>query len=193
MATLTPTTELEAVNIMLGTIGEAPISSLEVSGLVDVAVAKQMLHEVSREVQSRGWDFNQEYNYPLALDVDGFLSVPTNSLRVDTSGEYSQYDVVVRGNRLYDRENHTFVFSKTIKVDLTLFLAFEEMPEAARYFITVRAARRFQDRFLPSESGHVFSEVDEKAAAVTLKEAEGDTGDYNMLTHSYSVASILER
>jgi hypothetical protein len=193
MATYTPTTELEAVNIMLGTIGEAPISSLEVSGLVDVAVAKQLLHEVSRDVQSKGWDFNQEYEYPLARTTDGFVLVPTNALRVDTTTAFKGYDVVVRGERLYDRTNHTFVFPETLKVDMTIFLPFNEMPEAARYYITVRAARKFQDRNLPSEAAHVYTEQDEKDALVTLKEAEGDTGDYNMFTHSYSVARVLER
>jgi hypothetical protein len=193
MATLTPTTELEAVNIMLGTIGEAPISSLEVSGLVDVAVAKQLLHEVSREVQARGWDFNQENDYPLARSTEGFVSVPSNALRVDTTTEFKNYDVVVRGQRLYDRKSHSYTFPETLKVDMLLFLPFEEMPEAARYYVTVRAARKYQDRTLPSDSAHVYTEKDENDALVTLKEAEGDTGDYNMFTHSYSVASILER
>lgn len=193
MATLTPTTELEAVNILLGTIGEAPISTLEVSGLVDVAVAKQLLNEVSREVQAKGWDFNQETDYPLPLDTDGFIQVPANALRVDTTQEFKEYPVVVRGRRLYNKKTHSFVFTKPLKVEIIFFLAFDELPEAARYFITIRAARKFQDRNLPNDSAHVYTDQDEADAWVTLREAEGDTGDYNMLTSSYSVASILER
>ena len=46
----TPTTELEAVNIMLSTIGEAPVNNLD-SGLVDAETAETILKNVSRDVQ----------------------------------------------------------------------------------------------------------------------------------------------
>ena len=46
------TTELEAVNIMLSSIGEAPVNSLS-SGLVDAELAQTTLHNVSREVQAQ--------------------------------------------------------------------------------------------------------------------------------------------
>ena len=61
------TTELEAVNIMLSSIGEAPVNSLS-SGLVDAELAQTTLHNVSREVQAAGWSFNTEYNRSYALD-----------------------------------------------------------------------------------------------------------------------------
>lgn len=193
MTTLVPTTELEAVNIMLATIGEAPVSSLEVSGLTDVAIAKQVLSEVSRAVQTKGWHFNSEVEYPLVPNSDGFIVPPTNTLRVDTNKFYCDYDVVQRGNRLYDRGNRTYVFPETLKVDLILLLAFEEIPEAVRYYITIRAARLFQRRILGAEYTERYTEADEMAALVTMQEAEGDTGDANVLTGSYSVAMILER
>lgn len=191
--TSTPTSELEAVNVMLQTIGESPVSSLEISGLADVAIAKQVLSEVSREVQSSGWHFNSEYDYPLAPSVDGYLLPPTNTMRVDTTKEYNHFDVTMRGTRLYDRENRTYVFTDTLKVNLILLLDFSELPEAARYYITLRAARKFQKRVLGSETLDAYTKEDEFAALVTLKEAEGDTGDYNMLNGSYSVAMILDR
>jgi hypothetical protein len=60
MATLTytPTTRLEAVNLMLSVIDEAPIHTLEVSGLADADVAQQILHEKLRSLQTRRWNFN---------------------------------------------------------------------------------------------------------------------------------------
>ncbi|OAM53359.1 hypothetical protein A7981_05680 [Methylovorus sp. MM2] len=178
---------------MLDCIGESPVSSLDGTGLADVASAKRILRETSREVQNRGWDFNSEKNYPLPLSVDGFIYTPTNTLRIDTTKEFQDVDVVHRGSRLYDRGNRTYVFTKTIKVDLLLGLPFEELPEAARHYITIRSARKFVDRDMPSEAGHVYTQKDEDLALVTLKEAEGDTGDYNMFNGSNSVARILER
>jgi hypothetical protein len=190
---LTLTTELAAVNLMLGAIAESPVSTLEDSGLADVATARAILSETSREVQARGWDFNSETNYPLPRDGDNYIPVPANVLRVDTTKEYREYDVVQRGFRLYDRKNHSYAFDKTLKVDIMFLLPFEELPEAARYYIAIRAARKFVDREQPSETGHRYTQEDEDTALVTLKEAEGDTGDYNMLSGSYSVASILAR
>ena len=190
---LVPTTELEAVNILLDTISEAPVSTLEDTGLVDVAVARQRLREVSRSVQSKGWDFNSEPDYPLPLTTTGEIEVPPNALRVNTSGYFKHSKIVQRGSRLYDKENHTYKFEKPVTVDIIFLLPFNELPEAARYYITVRAARIFQDRIQGSDGDHQYTAQDEMDALVTLKEAEGDTGDYNILRGSNSVASILER
>ena len=193
MALLTPTSELDAVNTMLTTIGEAPVASLEVSGLSDVAIAKQVLAEVSRAVQTKGWYFNTEKEYPLSPTMEGYLLPPSNTLRVDSNKEYSDVDVVMRGTKLYNLKEHTNIFTKTIKVDLVILLPFDELPEAARYYITIRASRIFQKRVLGSEAIEQFTQSDEGIALATLKEAEVDTGDYNMFNGSYSVASILQR
>ena len=52
------TSELEAINTMLGVIGESPINDLSAVNQTDVILAKDILTEVSREVQSQGWYFN---------------------------------------------------------------------------------------------------------------------------------------
>ena len=188
-----PTTELDAVNVMLSTIGEAPVSSLEVSGLTDVAIAKTILNETSKAVQSRGWHFNSEINYELSPTVDGHLLPPTNTLRIDPTKLFGQYDVTHRGTKLYNREKHTYVFTDPIKFDLILMLAFDEMPEAARYYITIRASRIFQRRMLGAETLEQFTAEEEGRALVVVQEAEGDTGDHNVLSGSHSVAGILGR
>jgi hypothetical protein len=56
----TSMTELEAVNVLLTTIGEAPVNTLTGNQVTDVTVAKQVLLEISREIQSQGWHFNTE-------------------------------------------------------------------------------------------------------------------------------------
>lgn len=190
---LTPTTELDAVNTMLTTIGESPVSTLEVSGLTDVAIAKQVLRETSRVVQSKGWHFNTEINYPLSPNDDGYLVPPPNTIRIDTNNKYLDRDVVMRGTKLYDRENHTYVFDAALEVDLIVFLDFTELPEAARHYITVRSARVFQRRVLGSDAIESFTQDEEAHALAALAEAEGDTGDVNVLNSSYTAASILER
>ena len=63
MTIQTRTTELEAVNTILSTIGEAPINSLTGALPVDATVAKNVLSEIAREVQSAGWHFNTHYKF----------------------------------------------------------------------------------------------------------------------------------
>lgn len=192
MNDLTQTTELEAVNAMLGTIGESPISTLEISGSVFTEMAKSTLHEISREVQAKGWYFNSETDYPVTPDINGEIILPLNTLSVDPTAEYWSYDLVQRGTRMYDRGNHTYTINKTVKFNFIFFLAFEEMPENARRYVTIRAARLFQDRTIGSQEIHGFTKDDENAAYVSLEHANGDAADFNILS-SPSSTNILER
>jgi hypothetical protein len=190
----TPTTELEAVNLMLSVIGESPISSLSDSSMVDAVLARQVLTEVSRTVQSKGWHFNTEKFYPLLPTVyEKEIKVPSNCLKVDTVSPDGEIDVVHRGSRLYDRTNHTYKFDKGVKVDMVVFLPFNEIPEAARHYIAVRAARVFQARNVGAEALWQFTAQDERDALTTFKKAEGDTADHNILSGSNSVARIIRR
>ena len=188
---LSPTTELEAINTMLSTIGESPVNTVEDTGNVDVVIARQILQNVSREVQARGWHFNTEINYTITPDSEGYLVLPNTVLKVDTVYPDSSKDVVVRGSRLYDRENHTYVSTDAVKVDMTILLTFDELPEVARNYVTIRASRIFQERVVGSDTLHAFNSQDEARAMVSLMEYEADTADLNILSGNYSVYRIL--
>ena len=188
---LSPTTELEAINTMLSTIGESPVNAVEATGNVDVVIARQILQSVSREVQARGWHFNTEKNYTITPDSEGYLVLPNTVLKVDTVYPDSSKDVVVRGSRLYDREKHTYVFTDAVKVDMTILLTFDELPEVARNYVTIRASRIFQERVVGSDTLHAFNSQDEARAMVSLMEYEADTADLNILSGNYSVYRIL--
>ena len=188
---LSPTTELEAINTMLSTIGESPVNAVEDTGNVDVVIARQILQSVSREVQARGWHFNTEINYTITPDSDGYLVLPNTVLKVDTVYPDSSKDVVVRGSRLYDREKHTYVFTDAVKVDMTILLTFDELPEVARNYATIRSSRIFQERVVGSDTLHAFNSQDEARAMVSLMEYEADTADLNILSGNYSVYRIL--
>jgi len=193
--TPTLTTELEAVNILLGSTGESPVSSLDDPSLVDVALAKSILDETSISVQTIGAHYNQEYDYPLIPDTDGFINVPANCTKIDTTGLSVAKDLVLRGSRLYDKENRTYVFDTTVTiyVDLVLLLPFDELPQYARRYITVKAARRYQARIVGSDTLFGFTQTEEQEAMITYEQAESDTEDNNILSDSYSVSSIVYR
>lgn len=191
---VTPTTELEAVNLMLDVIGESPITTLQDSAVVDAVKAKQVLSEVSRAVQSIGWHFNTEENYVLVPTVfEKEIQLPANCLQVRTVYPNETTDVAQRGQRLYDRQKHSFQFDNGLTVDMIILLPFEELPETARYYIAIRAARVFQARTVGSETLYKFTADDEAMALASLKKAEGRTRKVNMFTSSWSVAKNLQR
>lgn len=188
---MTPTTTLEAVNIMLSSIGEAPVNSLA-SGLVDAEMAETILNATSREIQSRGWKFNTEKKFRITPNTDGEILLPTNTLKADINQSTRELDLVQRGNKMYNLISHSYKVGTTVELDLVVFLDFELLPEAARHYITIKAARVFQDRTVGSESLHGFQERDEVSAMIEMKDAEGDTGDYTIFDN-YAVARVLDR
>ena len=193
---LSMTTELDAINIMLGTIGEAPINSLEAAtGVVDAVTARSILNEVSVQVQEEGWHFNTEYEFVLTPELSTKeIYIAPNVIEADASKyDRNDIDVAIRGNRLYDRKNKTFQFQQEIKADLTVLLEFNELPQAARHYITIRAARVFQQRVVGSDTLGSFTEADEARALRAMRRFEARTADYNILTGNYSVMRIIDR
>ena len=76
--------ELQAVNMMLTTIGEQPIMNLDdKAGLQDASIAQDILHSTSRQVQSKGWIFNTDLQVTKTPNGKGKFVVDPNILRVD--------------------------------------------------------------------------------------------------------------
>jgi hypothetical protein len=190
---LTVTSKLEAINTMLTSIGEIPVSSITNATTNDVSIAIQILDHVSREVQARGWFFNTDINYSLTPNNNNQIELPANALRVELADGYRRHDFVERNRKLYDRVNNTFTITNNIKVNIVFLLDFSELPEVARHYILVRASRIFQDRMLVSSELHKFHEMDELQSYMSLKEAEGDIGRHNILTGNYDVYRVLDR
>ena len=192
----TPTTKLEAVNSMLSTIGEAPVNSLT-SGLVDAETAETILNEVSRSVQAHGWNFNSEPDYTVAADTSGNVILPTEIIRADLANSETKYrsttnEYVQRGNKMYDKIKHSFNIDKALKLDVVVLLDFEVCPEVARRYVTVKAARIFQERVVGSDTLSAMNRNDEQEALFSLREMEGDNGDYNIFD-DYSTSRVLDR
>lgn len=185
-------TELEAVNLMLSVIGESPVNSLIGTGLSDVATAQGVLTEVSREVQDDGWFFNSESNVVLPIAADGFIYAPIDALRIEPMGTETA-QITIRGNRLYDRLNHTFTFTVAPTLSITYFLQYTDLPQAARFYIAVRAARKFQKRNLGSDLLERFTEQDELESLANIQDQDTSAGEYNILTGNMSMTNICVR
>ena len=195
MTTQTRTSELEAVNTILSTIGESPLNSLSGSLPVDGTIAKNVLSEVSREVQSQGWHFNTHYKVTLSRDTNNKIPLATNIVRVEIDPRrYSKvsYDIVQRNNELYNLAKNEDTFDTNFKdATVVYLLPFDEIPEQAKRYITIRSARIFHDRTLGANTIHKFSQEDEAKSLSILKQAESHTGDYSIFDSPEQAYTIL--
>jgi len=197
MTIQTRTTELEAVNTMLSTIGEAPLSSLSGVLPVDGTIAKNVLDEICREVQSQGWHYNTHYKATLSRDNTNKIPVANNVLRVELDPyKYSKasYDIVQRNNYLYNLAKNTDVFDRDFEdVTIVYLLDFPDVTEQCKRYITIRSARVFHDRTLGATTLHKFSKEDELRALAVAKQAEASVGDYTIFDDplfAYTVSRV---
>lgn len=186
-----PMSKLDAVNICLSSMGEPSINSLD-GVAVDAQMASDLIDETSMTVQSIGFHWNREV-HTISPNVSGNILIPANTARVDTVDGSKSTDVIQRGLRLYDIPNNSYVFTDALTVELYVILPFDELPLAAKQYITIRAARILQQRLLGNETLYKFNAQDEKSAYAVLIQDDMESADYNMLTDSWSVASILNR
>lgn len=186
----TLTSKLEAVNSMLGHIGESPVNSISDTNALPISAATAIsaLDEVSRSVQAEGWHFNTELKVTLSPAGDGTITLSDDILEVDTTD--ASIDVAQRGLSLFDRANNTSVFAKDLEVNLTRLLDFTSLPEAARRYITLVASRVFQGRMVGSRELEALIARDEYNARADLMDAEGNNSDRTIFD-SYAVASRI--
>ncbi len=188
----TLTSKLEAVNSMLGHIGETPVNSISNTSALPVSAATAIyaLDEISREVVSEGWHFNTEVNVTLSPAGDGTITLTDDIIEMDTID--SSIDVVQRGLKLFDRSNNTSVFTSNLKVTQTRLLDWESLPEPARRYITLKASRVFQGRLVGSRELEALIARDEYNARADLMDSEVSTADRTIFD-SYDVASRVGR
>jgi len=148
----------------------------------DVAIVLNTLREVSREVQSEGWTFNKEYDYPITPDSNNEVLIPNNALQMDLNQNYPvnmNRDAVNRGGKLYDRTAHSYTWDdETIYVDITWYFDWENIPAPVQAFIVARAASIVSSRIIGDGSQYQMLQQKEAFARSMALEYECNQGDY---------------
>ena len=190
--TVAATTELECINIMLAAIGEAPVNSLTGTVPVDVRLAQSTLTEVNKQVQSEGWSFNTEIDVTLTRNASNNIVLGTDVLRVDAqTHDHPSIDPIQRGLKLYDRKKNTFVFDEDLKCTVVYFRSFDELPEQARSYMTIKAARIFVDRLVSDQSLRTYTQEDEIRARSVLMETDLSNADHNILIGDPAISDAI--
>lgn len=188
-----PLTELEAVNDMLASIGESPVSTLQDHGVVDAVFARSTLQKISKEVQAEGWFFNREQGVTLTPTYpDQEIYLPETALSLTFLDPPVVGAYVQRGLRLYNRTTQSYKFTHPITVSLILELPFAELPEQAKTYIQQRATRIFQERSLGSAELSRLTVQDEASSLAALKSLEADQTRSSLLS-SADLSYVTQR
>ena len=179
--TTVPVNELEAVNMLLAAVGEAAVSSLETATTVDVTQAKNLLSNINREAQQKGWHFNTEWDVVLTLDSDSRIPLGTTVLSIYSPSKLT----TIRGREgspfLYDLSNNTFTWTASVNDAVTItLLDFEDIPQTARQYITTKAARIFQEEIIGQVSAEAVNRQEEVEAYADLLDDEGERSGFNV-------------
>ena len=186
-STIDTDTELSAVNSILGSIGQSPITELNFEN-PEVSFIYNILTEVNKDVQNEGWHFNSEYHIKLTPETGTkYITLPANTLRYDIHDGLvdKTKDVVVRNGRLYDLADHTDEFDTDIYIDAVTLYPFADLPNPFQRYITYRSAVRAATQLVSNPQLAQALQVDENKARATCLEYECDMGDHSFLGHEH--------
>lgn len=191
----TPTaamTKLDAVNLMLASIGQSPLNTLTGTIPKDGAKAVLSLDTELRAVLTLGWSFNSDIEYPLS-PTDGKIDIPSTAIFVDpTFGEPFVMRWDTDALRLYNTQKRSFdEFTNDVKVDIVWLFDFEEIPQHARMYIATKAGRKFQVGIMASAILYEFTKEIEAEAYAGFRRLELRQQDYNI--NRFSVAAHRRR
>ena len=173
--------ELEAVNLLLSAIGEAAVSSLETATTVEVTQAKNLLSNVNRAAQQKGWHFNTEWDVVLTRDSDNRIPLSESILSVYQPGQL----MTIRGRSgsmyAYDLDNNTFTWTKNLNNAVTItLLDFVDTPNTFRQYVTTRAARIFKEEIIGQVSAETVNRQEEAEAYADLLDDDAERSGLNV-------------
>ena len=179
--------ELPAVNQILQSCGQAPVTTLDQTN-PDVAIAYQTLLEVSREVQAEGWSFNKELNYEIVPDNNNEILIPNNMLQIDLSDNPNNmgYDVSRRSGKLYDKISHSYTWAKDkekVQCDIVWLFDWVDLPRPIQDYITARAASIVSSRIVGDANQYQILQQKETFTRAMAMEYECNQGDYTFFGH----------
>jgi len=186
--TTNATEELPAVNEILASVGQAPVTTLDQTN-PDVAIAYDTLLNVSREVQAEGWTFNTEEYYPMTPDANGEIPIANNILQIDLHDEKdNSYETVRRSGKLYEKINHTYDWTTltgwdTVRCDIVWLFDWVDLPRPMQDYIVAKASTVVSSRIVGDPQMFRILQAKEMDNRAKAMEYECNQGDYTFFGH----------
>jgi len=193
------TTKLQAVNTMLSVIGESSTNTLTGTVPFEVSLAEDILDEVIKELCQDSYVFNTELDITVIPDVSNHLIAQSHWVRVQAADsetdEYVLREITPGSGSylLYSMTDKTNEFTGSVSVNIVYLLEFANLPEAAKRYCTIRAARVYADRLVGSKDIRAFSQVDELEARAKLLNYEVGVDKLNVLRDNSHARNLINR
>ena len=187
--TVTIDTELSAVNAILGSIGQSPISGIDFTN-PEISFIYNILKEVNQDVQNEGWTFNLEYHIKENVSTsDNKIIIGSDVIRIDMTDEWDRTRDFVRRKdsdgiwKMYDRVNHTFEYPDDdyFYVNKVRLLEFEDIPSVFQRYIIYKASGRAAVQLVSNQQLQQMLSTYELQARATAMEYECNQGDHNFM------------
>jgi len=175
-------TELSAVNSILGSIGQSPITTLNFQN-PEISFIYNILSEVTKDVLNEGWHFNTEEHLPFSPDSNKNILIPSNCLRFDLhEGQVSRSkDVVKRNGKLYDKVNHTDQFDGELLLDVVYLFSFDDIPSVFQRFIIAKSSTRAAAQLITNTELVQLLQQQEALSRASVMEYECEQGDHSYM------------
>ena len=173
-------TELSAVNSILGAIGQSPLTTLNFTN-PETSFIYNILEETIKDVLNEGWHFNTEHHVEVVPDSNGHLIIPTTYLRYDLSdgSENRHMDVVRRDGRLYDKVNHSDIFTGSLFLDVVYLYSFTDIPSVFQRYIIAKSSSRAAAQLVANAETFKLLQQQEALSRAALVEYECNQGDHS--------------
>ena len=174
-------TELSAVNSILGAIGQSPLTTLNFDN-PEVAMIYNLLRDANVDTQAEGWHFNTEKHVKFAIDANGKIAIGNDILSMDLHDNQARRtsNLVRRNGFLYDKQDHTDVFTADLDLDVVRLYNFEDLPIVFRRYITYRASRVAATKLVANPQLVKLLAQQEALSRASLMEYECNQADHSM-------------
>ena len=191
--TIETNTELSAVNSILGSIGQSPITQLKdpTTGAIananpEIQFIYNLLRDANIDTQVEGWHFNRERHVEFTPDsTTNKIAISNDVVKLDLTDNWStrEYNFIRRGGFLYDKLTHTDEFPDIdkIELDVTKVYAFEDTPPVFRRYVTYRASRMAATQLVANPQLVRLLGAQEALARAALMEYECNQGNHSMM------------
>lgn len=181
-------TLLDAVNRILISTGELPVEALEENPITEVALAISHINMACREVQLAGWYFNSEY-VKLIPDDEGRIKLPFDTLSVKDL----PLGFVYHTAGIYDTLKGSYIVSLPVWATVISLLPLEKLPETFALWVTLRAAKKYQDNAITSAELKSNLEREELEAMLAAKKEDRSIRRQNIKSKPSLIRKILRR
>lgn len=170
-------------------MGELPVDELDES-VTETALALAHIDIANKEIQLEDWYFNTE-RVKLIPDDKGHITLPFDAVRVLDLPPH----ISVIHNTLYNDINQTFVFNKEIECRVIKLVDFEYLPLSFAIWVTLRAAKKYQNNTLTSAFLAENLQREETEAMLVAKKEHRQIARPNLKGTSagYHIQKVLRR